>query len=113
MSKIKTKTYVHHKEFVDKKGNKRTVLVCGKLNLEHTPFGQLKTLNFGHALCSPDDHFDLETGVKLAEKRLYRDPLITYNHNFLNEDMIAAILENEVEYIIENIEKYLPKKKEA
>jgi len=116
MSKSK-KCYSVYKEFVDAKGEKHTVLVYGELRLEHLNVRgrkvQLKCLNFGHAICSHNDEFNEEVGVKLAKKRFYCDPMCTFNHNFLNEDMVQAILNNEVDYIVNHLDKYLPKRKEA
>jgi len=113
----KNKTYCVHQEFIDGNGEKHTVLVYGELELTNVNAKgrkvQLKCLNFGHAICSHDDTFDLEVGINLAKRRLYRDPLCTLNHNFLNEDMVMAVLKNEVNYIIGHLDKYLPKKKEA
>lgn len=114
----KVKAYTTYREFFDDMGHKHTVLVHAELtilrvNIEIVPFvyqkKMLKSLNMGWAICSEEDTFDLQTGIKLAKKRFYRNmgELQTTNRNFLNDDMIEAIIENEVKYIISHPDKYI------
>ena len=113
------KEYCVHKEFFDTLGHKHTVLVYGevtqeKIDVEILPFiyqkKVIKSLNFGWAICSEEDEFNEEYGKHLAKKRFYHDVggLQTGNRNFLCDDMVLAILNNEVNYIISHIDKYVP-----
>jgi hypothetical protein len=117
-SKEKIKKYVTHREFFDENGHKHTVLVYAelsviRLNVEILPYvyqkKMLKSLNMGWAICSEEDTFDVEIGIKLAKKRFYRHmgDLQTTNRNFLTDDMVEAIIQNEVNYIISHSDKYI------
>lgn len=114
----KIKKYCVHKEFFDSLGIKHTVLVYGevykdKIKVDVLPFISqtkiAKTLNMGWAICSEEDEFDEEVGINIAKRRFYQfGGLNTLNRNLLCDDMVLAILQNEVNYIITHIDKYLP-----
>ena len=70
-----------------------------------------KYFNMGWSICVEPDVFDYETGVELCKRRFSRSPMTTQNGRFLTPDMCQAIVNNEVEFIIRNIDKYLPKVK--
>lgn len=67
-----------------------------------------KTFDMGWAICCEEDNFDMLVGIKMAKKRFSGKPLKTQNGCFLTDDMIYAILTNELNFIEKNIEKYLP-----
>ena len=68
-----------------------------------------REFNFGWAICSADDEFDLAKGAHLAEKRFSDSPMTTTDVRFFSDDMIAAILKNELDFIEEHLlEKYIP-----
>lgn len=68
-----------------------------------------RTFNFGWAICSSDDEFDMQKGVHLAKKRFSDSPMTTTDVRFFSDDMIAAILKNELNFIEQHLEeKYLP-----
>ena len=68
-----------------------------------------RQFNFGWAICSADDEFDLEVGIRIAKRRFSDSPMTTTDVRFFSDDMIHSILENEVNFIEKNLEtKYLP-----
>ena len=68
-----------------------------------------RQFNFGWAICSGNDKFDLETGIKIAKKRFSDSPMTTTDVRFFSDDMIHSILKNELNFIEKNLEeKYLP-----
>lgn len=58
-----------------------------------------KELNFGWAICSPDDVFDEAKGILLAKKRFSKAPIRTQDCRFLKEDMVLAILNQTADYV--------------
>ena len=72
-----------------------------------------KELNFGWAICSPDDVFDEAKGILLAKKRFSKAPIRTQDCRFLKEDMVLAILNQTAEYVAEHEFKAAVKKYEA
>ena len=75
----------------------------------HNDLRPTREFNFGWAICDPNDEFDMATGVKLAKKRFSDSPMTTTDVRFFSDDMIAAILKNELNFIQEHLEdKYLP-----
>ena len=75
----------------------------------HNDLRPNREFNFGWAICDANDKFDMATGVKLAKKRFSNSPMTTTDVRFFSDDMIAAILKNELNFIEEHLEnKYLP-----
>lgn len=70
--------------------------------------GIRKEFYMGYSICHKDDvdDYDVEVASKLAERRFSR-PLVTYNFTYLNNDMCELLVNNEADYIANNIEKYL------
>lgn len=68
---------------------------------------RLKTFNMGHAICAPEDVYSEDVAIKLCKKRFAKSPITTRNGNFLTIDMVTAIIENEVDYICEHINKFV------
>ena len=73
-------------------------------------YGRTKVFNMGWSICADCDEFDLETGIKICRRRFNRSPITTQNGRFLTPDMCLAIVNNEANYISNNIELFLPKK---
>ena len=63
----------------------------------------------GWSICAECDTFNEDTGIKICKRRFNRSPITTQNGRFLTTDMCQAIVNNEVEYIINHIESLLPK----
>ena len=68
-----------------------------------------KVFNMGWSICVDSDEFNEEIGIKICKRRFNRSPITTQNGRFLTTDMCQAIVNNEVEYIINHIESFLPK----
>ena len=69
------------------------------------------SLYMSYAICAPEDNFDFKTGIKIAKNR-YTYPLETNNFLMLNDDQVNVLVENEVNYIDSNLEKFIkPTKK--
>ena len=58
-----------------------------------------KTLNFGWAVCAPEDTFDIAKGILIAKKRFSKAPITTQDCRFLKKDMVLAILNQTAEYV--------------
>jgi len=69
-------------------------------------YSSLKEFNFGWAICDPRDKFDEAKGIEFCKKRFGRTPLSTQEGKFLTDDMIEAILANEIEFL--KNEKLIP-----
>lgn len=65
-------------------------------------WGTRKEFNFGWSVCSAGDKYDEATGIKIAKTRFAKSPLSTQTGTMLTDDMINAILENEIEFIYKN-----------
>ena len=65
-------------------------------------YSRTKYFNMGWSICAPGDKFDKEEGIKLARRRFHQHPLTTKSGTFLTDDMINAIMENEINFIITN-----------
>lgn len=135
----KVKTYYHYSEVVSSDGNSHTVLVYGEVSESSLISGfapvtftrkarivrsvgepiivnsefrsPVKSFNMGFAICNASDTFDVNTGIKVAKKRFAKSPMTTQNGNFLTEDMLKAIVDNELNYILNNIDHFLSKAK--
>ncbi len=77
------------------------------------PYTRTRYFNMGWAICNPNDKFDFQTGVDICKKRFRKSPMETETGLFLTNDMIHAILKNEVDFIKKNWGKFCPEKKEA
>jgi hypothetical protein len=133
------KKYHNYKEVVDKNGVSHIVLVYGEVTENEHLYGYapvtftrkgraiktvgepviidtlnkfrspLKQFNMGYAICNNTDKFNEEYGIKVAKRRFAKSPLSTQNGTFLNVDMIRSIVDNELDYICENIEHFMKK----
>ena len=85
----------------------------GSVGVLGSPYSKTKYFNMGWAICSPDDEYNEEIGIKIAKSRFLKSPLSTQSGTFLTNDMIDAILENEIRFIQNNLSKfYHPKDEE-
>jgi hypothetical protein len=128
----KTREFYSYGEVESPDGVKRMILVYGELtehdqvasiaivtrngksgeviNIEHvddvTPPTRTKELRMGWSITQLEhDPFDLTTGIRFAKKR-FGEPMTTTNGCMLTEDMVYAILDNEVNFIANHLEKY-------
>ena len=62
----------------------------------------------GWAICSPQDTYDEKAGIELCKKRFRKSPLTAKTGLFLTNDMVNAILDNEVNYIKAHWGKFVP-----
>ena len=72
-----------------------------------------KALNFGWAICNPNDVYDEAKGIEIAKSRFSKSPLTTQDCRFLKEDMVLAILNQTADYVEENEFKAALQKHEA
>ena len=136
MSK-KVKFYHRSGVAVDVRGIKRMVTVVGKFEQTRKPTkvtedvrfevypgkvvdGKLsfsrKTLTrkftLGLAICYPTDEFNEEIGIKLAKKRIEKGytlgTVYTNDVTMLTSDACEAELDNKFNFIVNNIDSYLP-----
>ena len=135
MSKIK---YFHlYGNAVGADGKNHVVTVVGKLEqgkktvefTENVPIevkensyvnGELKysrrimnrKLTIGASICHPLDRFDLEKGIEIAKARIEKGDdlgvLETSSVTMLTDDAIMAELLVKLQYMINNIDEYLP-----
>lgn len=77
--------------------------ILGSLGI---PYARTKYFNFGWAICAPGDKFSEEEGIKIAKKRFSISPLSTQSGNLLTDDMNLSILQNELDFISNNFEKF-------
>ena len=114
-------TYQHRLKVVETlntKGGEEILEFGAVANVPMTIFGNskgiCKRLFIGWSIADKADveseKWNEEIGKQIAYRRFGR-PLETYNFTFLNEDMVNAILNNEILYISTNIEKYVNRKK--
>ena len=75
----------------------------------NTMYCPTKQFNMGWSICVAPDVFDREVGLKICKRRFAKSPLTTQNGRFLTLDMCQAIVDNEAEYIINNLPMFLPK----
>lgn len=93
----------------------KRIIECGSssVGVLGAPYAKTKYFNMGWAICSPDDEYNEEIGIKIAKSRFLKSPLSTQSGTFLTNDMIDAILENEIRFIQNNLNKfYHPKDEE-
>lgn len=67
-----------------------------------------KEFNMGFAICNPEDDFQESIAIDICKRR-FKKPITTQNGRFLTPDMCQAILENEVQFVANHVERYLPK----
>ena len=93
----------------------KRIIECGSgsVGVLGAPYAKTKYFNMGWAICSPDDEYNEEISIKIAKLRFLKSPLSTQSGTFLTNDMINAILDNEIRFIQNNINKfYHPKDEE-
>lgn len=84
--------------------------VDGKLTFKRKMFGRKLTL--GLSICHPLDTFDEEYGVEVAKGRIERGETLgsleTSSVTMLTEDAVMAELLVKLQYVMDNIDKFLP-----
>ena len=71
---------------------------------------KIRTLTYAVSICHPDDEYDEEIGMEIAKKRIYEKPLgmlTTPLVTTLCEDQIKLILFGELNYVINNIDRFI------
>lgn len=69
-----------------------------------------RTLTYSFSICHPDDEYNEDIGVKIAMRRIKRNPLGRLETNLITtlcKDQINLILFGELNYVIDNIDKYI------
>lgn len=68
-----------------------------------------RQISFGHSICHPTDSFNEQEGYRLAYNRAKRTNKIlsTNSWTMLQKDQCNMLVQNEAEYIANNIEKYI------
>lgn len=73
-----------------------------------------RVFTMARSICSPEDTFNFEQGVKIAKKRIKNGDIIgeftSNNITMLNDDMCNLLIFNEVNHVVRNIDKYIQKK---
>lgn len=70
----------------------------------------MKRLSIGYAICSPEDEFNLEYGIKLATNRAKTNSFGTMYSAFggeFNTETVSSIIKAKGDYIARNIEKFV------
>jgi hypothetical protein len=71
---------------------------------------KIRTLTYAVSICHPDDEYDEEIGVEIAKRRICEKPmgqLTTSLVTTLCEDQIKLILFGELNYVINNIDRFI------
>ena len=72
----------------------------------------IRKLVYSFAICHPDDKYDVNQGLSIARKRVDTNPmgeLETMYITTLCDDQVMHILNGELQYIINNIDKFVDK----
>ena len=67
-------------------------------------------LTVGHAICNPNDEFELEKGIKIASRRAKKQwfsRLLSNNRRDFTKETIEAIIKTKCEYIANNIQNFV------
>lgn len=73
-----------------------------------------KTLNIGYSIYNPNDEYNEEMGKRIATHRAKNRPfcyLFTYFGGEFNNETVMALLNVKGEYIVNNIDNFLPENK--
>ena len=133
---MKKKVYSMHGNAIDKNGKNHIVTIIGECTqtvetdiaseeilvpvknkvsngiVSYPIKRKVRVLKYAYSICHPEDEFNEEVGIELAKKRLNR-PLGELKTNYiscLTPDQINMILFEELNYIIENIDKFMERK---
>jgi len=63
----------------------------------------------GHAICHPGDDFDVDRGLEIAIRhaKSSQRELVANSYSLLGNDRCLSIVQDELAYITDNIEKYI------
>lgn len=73
---------------------------------------RVRTLRYAFSICNPEDEFNEQEGIKIAERRTKTNPLGELKTTFITslcKDQVEHILRGELNYIIDNIDKFIEK----
>ena len=118
---MKERVQFHVDKFTDKNGNERHFVLCGLsqdkliyiefLNAnDDSAHWPSKVLKLGYAICNPNDKFDEELGMTIAEGRARKNKeyaLFAMKPGYINTDTVAALLKREAEFFKKNPETYI------
>lgn len=72
-----------------------------------------RIFKLGYAICHPEDEFKQEVGERIALRRIDKNELLgslsTYDITMLCKDQCIAIMNNEMNHILKNIDHYIEK----
>jgi hypothetical protein len=74
-----------------------------------------KQLYVSYAICSPDDEFDLNRGLKIARHRLFEQPyfkMYAERESEFDKETVEAILKAKAKYIVAHKERFVNKRGE-
>ena len=101
--------------------DKRKITLCAEVNKVYKTYNgkdyvkNAKILRIGYAICHPGDTYDKITGEKIAKRRASSTPFCDlfspFGGEFQNE-FVDTIVDAKAKYIMENIEKFIAKKKD-
>lgn len=78
--------------------------------LTKTALNICKCLKLGYAICNPNDKFNEELGMTIAEGRARKNKeyaLFATKPGYINTDTVGALLEREAEFFKKNPEMYI------
>lgn len=117
---MKERVQFHIDNFTDKNGNVRHFILCGLSqdtiiykflnNKDSSVHRSSKVLKLGYAICNPNDEFNEELGMKIAEGRARKNKeyaLFATKSGYINTDTVAALLKREAEFFKQNPETYI------
>lgn len=91
-------------------GKEETDIIQGKISYARKVTS--KNFSVAYSICHPSDKFVKEMGIRKSTKRCKREPVYEISTDYfcaLNDDMCNIIIDNELNYIIKNIDKYINK----
>ncbi len=134
---MKKKEYFVEGEVKDSNGDLRHIVLLGVLTQEkiidikekivEVPVNEKKSVNgvltfprkqtirkltYSFSICHPEDKYDVNQGLKIARRRIETNPmgeLETMYVTTLCDDQVKHILNGELQYIINNIDKFINK----
>ena len=132
---MKPKFYSFGKNFTNKEGITRRIVIVGKLEklIDDDPIGEeivhngkkgmfivkdrviWRKLSYAYAICHPDDlteHVDDNIAINIAKRRIKENPLgelFSSRITTLTTQQIEFILQGELDYIGEHIDEILAK----
>lgn len=121
------KIYTAYGTATDKNGVDHVVTVVGELTKERKSIFEVtqvshnqeltthrriteRKLTFGHSICNPEDEFNEEEGIRVAKRRVRKNPngsLYSTDTTMLTEDACNMYVIHKLMYIIQHIDKFI------